>query len=135
MIGISALFSSVVANQYHTFNAADRANFSAIATSLAGFTFAQLAIGVLGVLLISGEYSTGMIRASLTAVPRRLPVLWGKLGVFAGVVFTLSLIAGCDLVLRRPDSARSHHLNVAISCTRCAAIGRRCGAVRDRRGT
>ena len=44
---------------------------------------AQLAIGVLGVLVITAEYSTGMIRASMTAVPKRLPVLWGKAAVFA----------------------------------------------------
>ena len=44
-------------------------------------------------LLITGEYSTGMIRASLTVVPRRLPMLWAKLGVFAGVVFLTMLLA------------------------------------------
>lgn len=33
------------------------------------------------------------IRSSLTAVPRRLPVLWGKLAVFAGVIFSVSLVA------------------------------------------
>ena len=84
MIGLGALFSAVTANQYHTFSPPDRARFSPISVSLGGITFAQLAFGVLGVLLISGEYSTGMIRSSLTAVPSRLPVLWGKLAVFAG---------------------------------------------------
>ena len=44
-------------------------------------------------LLITGEYSTGMIRASLTVVPKRLPMLWAKLGVFAGVVFLTMLLA------------------------------------------
>jgi ABC-2 type transport system permease protein len=48
---------------------------------------------VLGVLLITGEYSTGMIRSSLTVVPRRLPMLWGKLAVFAAVVFLTMLAA------------------------------------------
>lgn len=115
MIGVSALFSSVVADEYHTFNASERATFSPVATSLAGFTLAQLAIGVLGVLLISGEYSTGMIRASLTAVPRRLPVLCGKLGVFAGVVLTLSLIAAVISFSIGQTLLASHHLNVAIS--------------------
>ena len=38
----------------------------------------QLAIAVLGVLVITGEYSTGMIRASFTAVPKRLPVSVGE---------------------------------------------------------
>jgi ABC-type transport system involved in multi-copper enzyme maturation permease subunit len=58
---------------------------------LIGVTVAQLAIGVLGVMLISGEYSTGMIRSTFAAVPKRLPVLWGKAGVFALVTFVLAL--------------------------------------------
>ena len=59
--------------------------------TLLGVTFAQLATGVLGVLLMSGEYGTGMIRSSMTVVPRRLPVLVAKLVVFATVVLPLSL--------------------------------------------
>jgi hypothetical protein len=61
--------------------------------SLAGVTFAQLVLGALGVLLMSGEYSTGMIRSTLAAVPKRLPVLWAKATVFAAVVFPLMLVA------------------------------------------
>ena len=64
---------------------------SPVQASLAGLTFAQLAFGTLGVLFVAGEYSTGMIRSSLTAVPKRLPVLWGKIAVFAAVVFVLGL--------------------------------------------
>jgi ABC-type transport system involved in multi-copper enzyme maturation permease subunit len=59
--------------------------------ALAGVNVSQLAIAVLGVLLITGEYSTGMIRASLTAVPRRLPVLWAKAIVYGVTVFALML--------------------------------------------
>jgi len=62
--------------------------------SLAGVNFAQLVLGTLGVLLMSGEYGTGMIRSTLAAVPRRLPVLWAKIAVFTGVVFPLMLVAG-----------------------------------------
>jgi hypothetical protein len=43
------------------------------------------------VLTITAEYSTGMIRASFTAVPRRLPTLWAKLAVFSLVTFALAL--------------------------------------------
>jgi hypothetical protein len=114
-IGIGALFSSVSASQYHTFSPADKASFSPISTSLNGMLFAQLAIGVLGVLLISGEYSTGMIRSSLTAVPRRLPVLWAKLGVFAGVVFSVTLVTSFVSFFLGQALLSSHHLNVAIS--------------------
>jgi hypothetical protein len=48
---------------------------------------------VLGVLVITGEYATGMIRATLAAVPRRLPVLWAKAIVFALVVFVVGGVA------------------------------------------
>ena len=51
--------------------------------SLRGVFLAQLAIGVLGVLVITGEYSTGMIRSSIAAVPHRQPVLVAKALVFA----------------------------------------------------
>ena len=61
--------------------------------SLAGRDFAQLIVGTLGVLFMAGEYSTGMIRSSLTAVPRRVGVLWGKTVVFAGVTFSLMLVS------------------------------------------
>src|SRR3954454_17535374 len=77
MIGLGALFSAITANQASGFGPGT----TAISSSLTGTFFAQLAIGVLGVLLITGEYSTGMIRSSLTAVPARLPVLWAKLAV------------------------------------------------------
>ena len=114
-IGIGALFSAVTANQYHTFSAADKASFNPITTSLNGILFSQLAIGVLGVLLISGEYSTGMIRSSLTAVPRRLPVLWAKLGVFAGVAFAVMLVTSFVSFFVGQALLSSHHLGVSIS--------------------
>jgi ABC-2 type transport system permease protein len=115
MIGISALFSAVTASQYHTFDAADRATFNPVSISLSGMMFAVVAFGVLGVLMISGEYSTGMIRSSLTAVPRRLPVLWGKLAVFAGVIFSISLVASFICFFLGQALLDSHHLGVSIA--------------------
>lgn len=63
------------------------------ALSLRGFYLAQLAVGVLGVLFITGEYSTGMIRATLSAVPKRLPVWVAKIVVFSVVIFLITLVA------------------------------------------
>ena len=90
MIGLGAMFAAITASQ----SAGFEPGATAISTSLTGTFFAQLAVGVLGVLLITGEYSTGMIRSSLTVVPGRLPMLWGKLAVFAGTVFLTMLAAG-----------------------------------------
>jgi ABC-type transport system involved in multi-copper enzyme maturation permease subunit len=64
-----------------------------VTISLAGVLFAQLVLGVLGILLFSGEYATGMIRATLAVVPSRLPVLWAKLIVLAGLVLPVTLLA------------------------------------------
>jgi ABC-2 type transport system permease protein len=61
--------------------------------SLYGVYLAQLAYGVLGVLLATGEYTTGQVRSTLAAVPRRLPVLWAKLGVFGGVALVTASAA------------------------------------------
>jgi ABC-type transport system involved in multi-copper enzyme maturation permease subunit len=55
--------------------------------SLFGATLAQLVLGVLGALVFTSEYSTGLIRTTLTAVPRRLPVLWAKGIVVAAAAF------------------------------------------------
>ena len=115
MIGLGALFSAVNASQYHTFNALQRAAFNPVTTSLNGVMFAVVAFGVLGVLLMGGECSTGMIRSSLTAVPRRLPVLWGKLAVFAGSIFSVSLVASFISFFLGQAVLSSHHLGVSIT--------------------
>ncbi|MCD0445714.1 hypothetical protein LO763_19075 [Glycomyces sp. A-F 0318] len=64
-----------------------------VSASLTGTNFTLLAFGTLGVLVMAGEYSTGMIRSSMAAVPRRLPVLWAKAAVFTAVVFAVALAA------------------------------------------
>ena len=66
---------------------------SAIDLALSGSTLAALTVGVLGVLLGAGEYTTGMIRATLAAVPRRLPVLWSK-SLVAGAAASVTMTAG-----------------------------------------
>ncbi|MFF0383543.1 ABC transporter permease [Streptomyces sp. NPDC004286] len=71
----------------------DFARQNAVGLSLFGTNFAQLALGVLGVLVAAGEYSTGMIRSTLAAVPRRLPVLWSKAAV-TGLVSLVIATAG-----------------------------------------
>ena len=115
MIGVGALFSAVNASQYHTLSAAEKAGFDPVGVSLTGVTFGVVAFGVLGVLMMSGEYSTGMIRSSLTAVPRRLPVLWAKLAAFAASIFSISLIASFISFFLGQALLSSQHLNVAIT--------------------
>src|ERR1700742_4344191 len=93
MIGIGVLGAFVSVSDWSAYDEAHRADFNAVERSLSGIYLAQLAFGVLGVMLISGEYTTGMIRATFAAVPRRLPVLWAKLAVFAAVGIVLGVLA------------------------------------------
>jgi ABC-2 type transport system permease protein len=65
---------------------------TAVSAALLGLLFAQLVVGVVGVLAFSGEYGTGMIRATLAVVPSRLPVLWAKVIVLAGLVLPVTLL-------------------------------------------
>ncbi|MDX6470561.1 MAG: type transport system permease protein [Gaiellaceae bacterium] len=81
----------VNATRWNRMSVIDKAGFHALETSLIGVSFAQLAFGVLGVLIISGEYSTGMIRSSFAAVPKRLPVLWAKAGIYGLVTLLLAV--------------------------------------------
>jgi ABC-2 type transport system permease protein len=55
-----------------------------------GVGFAQLVVAVLGALVITGEYGTGMIRSTFAAVPARIPALVGKALVFGAITFVLS---------------------------------------------
>src|SRR5690349_24207141 len=88
-IGLPMLFAAVTSSHWGSMSPHERADRHPLDIALAGVNLSQLAIGVLGVLVITGEYSTGMIRASLTAVPKRLPVLWAKTAVYAFVSFVL----------------------------------------------
>lgn len=111
LIGLGAMFTAIAARQPSGFNPGE----NAISTSLTGTFFAQLAIGVLGVLMISGEYSTGMIRSSLTVVPSRLPMLWAKLSVFAAAVFFTMLITSFTSFLLGQALLSGRHLDASLA--------------------
>ena len=64
-----------------------------VLVSTTGLGLGQLIVAVLGVLSISGEYSSGMIKSTLTAVPNRLPALWAKVVVLFGFTFLVGLIS------------------------------------------
>lgn len=93
MASIGIIISWSTADEYGQLHNGHRHHFDPLIDSLSGFLLAQLVIGVLGILLVGGEYSTGMIRASLSAVPKRLPMLWGKLVVFVTVTLAAMIPA------------------------------------------
>jgi len=91
-VGFAAIAGFAIANNLHS-NPANKAGMDATQASLGGFfELGQLIIAVLGALTITSEYSTGMIRTSLTAMPRRGTVYAAKLLVFTTVALVISLI-------------------------------------------
>jgi ABC-type transport system involved in multi-copper enzyme maturation permease subunit len=112
--GLGVLVAVVTMSRWDRLGLGERLHFSSIDRSLAGYHIAQLAIGVLGVLVISGEYSTGQIRSSLMAVPKRLPVLWAKILTFAAVTFVLMLLASLIGFFAAQAIFTQHHVNVSL---------------------
>jgi ABC-2 type transport system permease protein len=121
----------------------DLADATALSLSLFGTPLAQLALGVLGVLVTAGEYSTGMIRSTLTAVPRRLPVLWSKsvvfglvalvagtAGVFATFLFASGIVSGTNAAMTLSDAGVVRSLlGAGLYLALVAVIGTALGAV------
>ncbi len=114
IVGFGALYSVVRVTRPPR-GAANVAAFDPTAVSLSGVQLAQLAIGVLGVLLISGEYATGSIRTSFAAVPGRLPVLWGKAIAFGLTTLVLCAPAVLAAFLVGQSILSAEHLDTTLS--------------------
>jgi ABC-type transport system involved in multi-copper enzyme maturation permease subunit len=114
MAGLGPLIAAVQMGRWSQLDPGERLRFDSINSGIGGYHLAQLAIGVLGVLVISGEYSTGMIRSSLMAVPRRLPVLWAKVIVFALVTFGLMLVASLVSFYAVQAIVTQHHVQHSL---------------------
>lgn len=81
--------------------------FDATNTTLAGVYLAQVVLGALGVLVIAGEYGTGMILATFAAVPQRRTLLAAKMLVLAGSVLALTeVLCFCSFWLGQALLAR-----------------------------
>ena len=109
-IALPIVFAAVTANRWTHMSVAEQADRHPLDIALAGVNVAQLAIAVLGVLVITGEYSTGMIRSSLIAVPKRLPVLWAKIAVYSAVSFTLMVPAVLIAFFASQAVLSRHHI-------------------------
>jgi ABC-2 type transport system permease protein len=110
--GFTALLVSLGTANWDQTAPADRAQIAADPTSVilsSGVLLGQLAMCVLGIMVVTSEYSTGMIRASLLAVPRRLPMLTAKASVFGLLVLVVGVVVsfGSFLIGRPllPDQA------------------------------
>jgi ABC-2 type transport system permease protein len=75
----------------------------AVSVSTSGISLSVLVVAVLGALVITGEYGTGMIRSTLTAVPKRTPALVAKTLVFGVSTFIVGIVAiGATALITAP---------------------------------
>ena len=142
-VGLGAAISAAAAHGYAKSSASGKLGWDPAALSLDGIGIATLAIAVLGVLFMSSEYSSGMIRTSLIAVPKRGRVLAAKSLVFAGVTFVVgevtsftaffvgqALISGHapDAALGDPGAARAV-VGAGLALTALAVLSVATGAL------
>jgi ABC-type transport system involved in multi-copper enzyme maturation permease subunit len=91
--GFGTLFTWAYINRYSSLSLREKLTLDPTAQSLRGLFLAQLAIGVLGVLVMTSEYATGLIRTTLTAIPQRRTVLAAKAVTFGVVALVVSMIS------------------------------------------
>jgi ABC-2 type transport system permease protein len=113
-VGLGAALCAAYVSRYDQLSLGERARFDPTAFNLRGLFLAQLAIGVLGVLVISSEYTTGMIRTSLAAVPQRRTIVAAKSLVFVAVAFVVGTASSFGAFFAGQSILASKHLNVGL---------------------
>lgn len=110
-IGIGAAITGGTAAHWNQMNPEDQATFDPTQASLGGlFYLGQLVIVVLGALVLTAEYSTGMIRTSLTSMPRREVVYAAKAVVFGVIALVVTFVAAfISFYLGQALMASTHH--------------------------
>ncbi len=112
--GFGALLSWAYVSRYDEIGFRERLTFDATAHSLNGMFLAQLAIGVLGTLVITAEHTTGLIRATFTAVPQRRVVLAAKAVVFGASALVVSMVSVFTAFFVGQSILQSKHIGVSI---------------------
>jgi ABC-2 type transport system permease protein len=114
-IGFGAILCTYYSLNYTTMHAADKAAFSPTSYALSGLILAQLAVGVLGALVITSEYGSGMIHTTFAGVPQRRLVLGAKALVFTAVTMVTG-VGSCLVAFFVSQAILSdHHLQTTIS--------------------
>jgi ABC-2 type transport system permease protein len=109
-IGIGALSCYGATKQAH-----HPPGFDPTMRSLAGLYLSQLVIAILGAMVITSEYSTGMIRTSLAVLPRRGMLVAAKATAFAAVTFVVGLVTSFASFFIGQAIMSSDHLNATLS--------------------
>jgi ABC-type transport system involved in multi-copper enzyme maturation permease subunit len=112
-VGISVLIAALTSANWDTVSASDRATMDMSAV-VAGVYFGVLVTGVLGVLVVSGEYGTGMMRTSLTAFPRRGTLFAAKTVVLTVVVLIVGLVIAFASYLLASPFYTKHGVDLSL---------------------
>jgi ABC-2 type transport system permease protein len=115
-LGASGVATGFTRAHWMTESASDRAAFNPVEVSLMGaYLGGTLLLGILGILVVSSEYATGTIRATLATAPRRPMVLAAKVLVFGGLALAAAEFAAfCSFLLGEALlTSRAKHATLA----------------------
>jgi ABC-2 type transport system permease protein len=113
-VGLGLADTVSAARGWDTMPAADRAAFDPLGSAFAGLTFAQLALGVLGVLAVTSEYSSGTIIPTLTAQPRRTAAFAAKAATVSALGLVVGEVLAVGSYLLGQAVLHSKHLDVGL---------------------
>ncbi|MGW7379685.1 ABC transporter permease [Streptomyces sp. NPDC054794] len=122
-IAVGMLISALSRSQFDRMPARERLNFDPTVVSFAGMTLGQLAMIVFGVLVVSNEYSTGMIRTSLAAVPQRGTFLFSKIAVAAALALAVGMATSFAAFFLGQSLLGSHRTEIGDPGVLRAVIG------------
>jgi ABC-type transport system involved in multi-copper enzyme maturation permease subunit len=103
--------------RWGSLTATERATLDPVFRSLTGLFFGQLAVGVLGTLAVTSEYTTGMIRSTFAAIPRRRDVLTTKAVAVAAPVFVIATVATATAFLASQAIFASKGVGISLWTT------------------
>ncbi|MEH6378509.1 ABC transporter permease [Streptomyces sp. KLMMK] len=122
-VALGALISAFSSSNFERMPVQERVNFDPTFTSFAGMGLGQLAMIVFGVLVVSNEYSTGMIRTSLAAVPQRGTFLFSKIAVATLIAFVIAMLTSFVSFFVGQSMLGSHRTSIDAAGVLRAVIG------------
>ncbi|AEW96571.1 MULTISPECIES: ABC transporter permease [Streptomycetaceae] len=122
-VGLGLLLSWLTNRQFDHMTPRERLTFDPTYTSFAGMTIGQLLMIVFGVLVVSAEYSTGMIRTSLAAVPQRGVLLGCKVAVATGLAVAVGMVTAFAAFFAGQAVLGAHHTTIGEPGVLRAVVG------------
>ena len=113
-VGVALAAAILVVSQWGTMTATNKATFQPLNVSLVGANIGVMVIGVLGVLMMTSEFSTGLVSSTFAAVPKRLPVLWAKVIVYSVIALAVTVPAMLVAFLATQAILSGNHVQINV---------------------